>query len=94
MWFTVADILGQKLCFERMKTGRCCHTSKRGKHKGQNPCNVTQKMIDAIGDDFQSATPDEVIEHLESKRCRNRGCNHKGCNEIDTAVRSLSRQAA
>jgi len=95
MWFTIADIFGQKLCLERSKTGRCCcKKRKRGKHKGQSACDVTQTMIDAIGDGFTSTQPDEVIAHLQTKRCRNDCCNHKGCNEIDQAISSVSESQA
>jgi hypothetical protein len=85
-WFTVADILEQKQCFERGKTGRCSHTAKRGPAKGSNPCDYTQKCIDACTDGFIRVSADEVLAHLESKRCRNKGCNHKGCAEIDNAL--------
>lgn len=95
MWFTIANLLEQKLCFERTKTGCCRHINKRGKLKGKNPCTYTQRMINACSDGFSSASPAEVIEHLESKRCRNRGCNHRSCAEIDNALRNVDlREAA
>jgi hypothetical protein len=88
-FFTVADILEQKQCFERKRTGCCSHTAKRGPAKGQNPCDYTQQCIDACGNGFIRIPVEDVLAHLESKRCRNRGCNHKGCAEIDNALRQV-----
>lgn len=89
MWFTLADILREKLCFERSKTGACCHTHKRGKLKGMNPCSYTVSMIEAIENGFATATMQHVIDHVASKRCRNSSCNHRGCHKIDNALQSV-----
>jgi hypothetical protein len=32
---------------------------------------------------------EEVLDHLSSKRCRNKSCNHKGCAEVDNILATV-----
>ena len=86
MWFAIADKLRSHQCFERNKTGRCNCRLRRGKHKGSNPCNYCQTMIDACDGFTSGITPLDVVDYLSTKRCRNKSCNHKGCTETDRLV--------
>jgi len=85
-WYSVADKLENTQCFERKRTGSCSHNTNG---KG---CGKTQMMIEACNDKFKNGTtPDEVIKHLATKRCRNKCCIHKGCSEVDRLVKWANR---
>lgn len=86
-WFAVADLLRETQCHERKRTGTCSHTIKKGKRKGENPCDVTQRLIDACTcfdlEIHTDVEPKEVIERLMKRRCKNPSCHHRACSQID-----------